>query len=220
MERRPLRILLTSGATRERIDPVRFISNDSTGYMGRLLAEECLKRGFRPTVIAGAQQEPLPEEAVCISVESAAQMQNALYAQSAHADVVIMAAAVADYRPVRVLSAKQAREKQWHLQLEGVPDLIAQMPRHEGQIVVGFALESEDVVRRAQAKCERKRLDLLLAQQVGGHTSPFGRRSVQAWLITPGSEAEALGRIDKAGVAALLLDKIEALWYRAKCSRV
>ncbi len=215
---KPLKVLITSGATREAIDPVRFISNHSTGYMGRLLAEEALRRGHQVTVIAGAQQEPLPRDAVCVSVEQASDMQSALNEQSADADVVIMAAAVADYRPAQVLKSKQSRTHKWTLELEGIPDLIAQMPRHEGQIVVGFALETESVPERAQGKLERKQLDLVLAQEAGMAQAPFGRQTVNAWLLAKDGASEALGLISKPDVARLLLDKIEALWYRAKCS--
>src|SRR3989338_3828596 len=144
--RRPLRIVITAGPTREPIDPVRFLSNYSTGYMGARLAAEALARGHRVTVISGPSSEPLSSGARVVAVETASDMEHALRQQAKHADVVIMAAAVSDFRPVRAASTKLPRRLRYRLALEATPDIIARLPRHTGQVVVGFALETNDVL--------------------------------------------------------------------------
>ena len=211
--RRRRHVLITSGPTREPIDRVRFISNYSTGYMGAQLATEALSRGYRVTVISGPSMERLPTAASVIPVEETAQMEHALRRHAAAADAVIMAAAVADYRPARVTASKFPRTNRLTLTLQATPDLIAGLPRRRGQIVAGFALETDRVVAKAARKLHAKRLDLLLAQQANSAGSPFGRQRIRAWLLQRGSGPQSLGVISKRAAARLLLDKVEALWY-------
>ena len=211
--RRPLRILLSAGPTREPIDPVRFISNYSTGYMGSQLATEALARGHAVTVIAGPGTEPAPVAARRIAVERSDELERAMRQHAGAADVVIMAAAVADFRPARRATTKLARHGPRSLRLVPTPDIIARLPRHRGQVVAGFAVESGHVLSRAAAKLRRKRLDLLVAQQINGTGAPFGRRPVHAWLLERGGTVVPLGVCSKTRIARALLDKIEALWY-------
>lgn len=208
-----MRILISSGPTREPIDPVRFLSNYSTGYMGAQLAKTSLARGHRVTVVSGPVTEPLPAKARVIRVEHAEEMAQALRDAARSADVIIMAAAVSDFRPSRCAASKLPRRNGMRLVLEATPDLIAHLPRRPRQLVVGFALETHAVVARANAKLRAKRLDLVLAQQVNGTEGPFGRHRVRAWLLSRDGEVEPLGMVSKPKVARVLLDKIEALWY-------
>ena len=210
---RPLRILISAGPTREPIDPVRFISNYSTGYMGAQVATEALARGHRVTVVSGPVSEPLPAGARIIRVERTSEMWRALQRQANHADVIIMAAAVADFRPARPMAEKIRRVRRWRLELEATPDIIGALPRRSGQVVAGFALETSRVLARAREKLRAKRLDVLLAQAMNGLGSPFGRRPVHAWLLSRDGEAVALGVVSKRTVAGALLDKVESLWY-------
>jgi len=234
-KRRPLTLLISAGPTREPIDPVRFISNYSTGYMGARLAAEALARGHRVVIVRGPTEEPMPAGARIVAVETSGEMARALHREGAHADVVLMAAAVCDFRPARVASRKLPRQATRSLRLEATPDLIAQLPRRVGQLRAGFALETGGVIPRARRKLRAKRLDLVLAQQLptpkrlvrgqanGGGLrpgargwragAPFGRRAVRAWLLGPGNEVEALGVRSKSALARALLDKAEALWY-------
>ena len=212
MKPRPLRILISSGPTREPLDPVRFISNYSTGYMGRQLAVQALARGHRVTVISGPGIEAFPSSARVIHVEQAVEMDRALHQHGPWADVIIMAAAVADFRMIRPAPRKLRRRATLALQLTAVPDIVAHLPRRSGQLIVGFALEAEHVVLRAKQKLRDKRLDLLVAQDVR-ESRPFGHRQVHAWLLERGGTIRKLGRLGKPQVARLLLDKIEALWY-------
>ena len=213
--RRSLRILIGSGPTREPIDPVRFISNYSTGYMGARLASEALARGHRVTVVSGPSLEPLPTAARIVSVETAQEMEQALRRFAAQADAVIMAAAVSDFRPSRLAAAKLKRTERRPrmLRLLATPDILARLPGRTHQTVAGFALETSAVLPRAARKLREKRLDLLVAQEANGSGTPFGRRRVRAWLLERTGRTVSLGRRSKAGIARALLDKVEALWY-------
>ena len=210
---RPLHIVISAGPTREPIDPVRFLSNYSTGYMGSRLATEALARGHQVTVVSGPSKELLPSRARVMLVETAKEMEHALRRQMKHADAVIMAAAVSDFRPVRAASRKLPRRVRHRLTLEATPDIVARLPRHARQVVVGFALETGDVLPRARRKLRAKRLDLLIAQRANGKGSPFGRQAVDAWLLERSGMVTKLGRLSKSKVARALLDKVEGLWY-------
>ena len=211
--KRPLRLLISAGPTREPIDPVRFISNYSTGYMGAQLATEALTRGHRVTVVSGPSVEPLPRGARVIPVERAEEMERALRRQAGSADAVIMAAAVSDFRPAHPASQKLPRSTSRRIRLVPTTDIIANLPRRRHQLVIGFALETDHVISSAKRKLRAKRLDLLLAQEVRGANTPFGRRRVHAWLLERGGKVTKLGDLPKQRVARALLDKMEALWY-------
>ena len=211
--KRRLRILISAGATREPIDAVRFISNYSTGYMGSRLAAEALRRGHRVTVVSGHAQEPMPPGARIVPVDDTKQMASAMRREAASADVVIMAAAVADFRPTKIRRTKLPRRTRLTLELEATPDIIAGVARRAGQVRVGFAVERGAVLPRAARKLKQKRLELLLAQRLNGNGEPFGRRLVSAWLLLRDEKPQPLGRISKPAAARRLLDKAEALWY-------
>ena len=208
-----LRVLIAAGPTREPIDPVRFLSNYSTGYLGAQLATEALGRGHRVTVVLGPAAEPMPRGARVIPVTTAREMAQALRRAAGRADAIIMAAAVCDFRPSRVSAVKLKRRPTLTLALEATPDLIGRLPRRASQVVVGFALESGRVVARATQKLRTKRLDMVLAQEVGYRRSPFGSTRVRAWVLARGGDVTPLGWVRKRTVARVLLDKIERLWY-------
>jgi len=232
---RRLRLLISAGPTRESIDPVRFLSNESTGYMGSRLAAEALARGHRVTVVSGPITEPLPGGARVVAVRTAREMEAAMRRHALRADAVIMAAAVSDFRPVRARASKLRRRARLSLRLASTPDILARLPRRRHQLRVGFALEGGRVVPAAARKLRAKGLDLVVAQsirpgsglrpersrrtqRVNGAGSPFGRRPVRAWLLSrrPGAQApevRSLGTVAKARVARVLLDKVEELWY-------
>ena len=206
-------MLITAGPTREPIDPVRFLSNYSTGYMGAQLAGEALRRGHRVTIIHGPTSEPMPSAARVIEVERAREMARALRREARRADAIIMAAAVADYAPARRARSKLKRAGRTTLRLRATPDLIGRLPRRKGQIIAGFALETERAIPRANAKLREKRLDLIVAQHATPARGPFGRQPVRAWLLERAGAVIPLGRLPKPRIARALLDKIEALWY-------
>lgn len=164
------------------------------------------------TLIHGPCEARFPGRVALIPIESTAELQRELVRCSRRADAVIMAAAVADFRPIRRAVRKIPRRRRLALHLEATPDVIGRLPRRRGLLVAGFALETHDVVRRARRKLREKRLDLVVAQDAG-QRSPFGRVPVEAWLLAQDGSVAALGRRSKRMVARALLDKLEALWY-------
>ena len=223
--RRPLHLLISSGPTREPLDPVRFISNYSTGYMGHALAAEALRRGHHVTVVSGSSGLPPPRGARVISVERAGDLQQAMRREAPKADVIIMAAAVSDFQPVRTARRKLARRGALRLHLKATPDIVGTLPRRRGQLVVGFALETANAEARARQKLQAKRLDLIIGQRMpvsparpehrpgNGHGSPFGRRPVEAVILDARGSVKRPGRITKPMLARLILDEINRLWY-------
>lgn len=207
-----MRVLISAGPTREWLDPVRYLSNESTGYLGARLAAEALARGHHVTVVHGPVSEPLPRGARMVPVADSRQMERAMRREAKAADAVLMAAAVADFRPVRRARTKLARRGQLRVQLEATPDIVGRLPRRPGQVIAGFALETGQVLARAGRKLRQKRLDVIVAQDAAAG-SPFGRRSVRAWLLTRDGSVTRLGRAAKSAIARALLDKVEGLWY-------
>src|SRR3989338_2820994 len=206
------RVLISAGPTREPLDPVRYLSNESTGYMGARLAAEALLRGHRVTVVRGPASEPFPRGARIIPVTSANEMERAMRRQARGADAVMMGAGVAAFRPARASGTKLPRRARLTLTLEATPDIVARLPRRPGRVVAGFALETARVLPHAARKLREKQLDLLVAQSAR-RGFPFGRRKVRAWLVERGGRVTDLGWAAKPAVARALLDKIEAPWY-------
>ena len=212
-ERRPLHLVVTTGATREPLDPVRFLSNYSTGFMGACLAEEALRRGHRVTVISGPAVYAPPSEAAVVHVETAAQMQQALSQRFPEADVLIMAAAVSDFQPATPRAFKRPRAGMVRLTLKATPDIVAGLPRRRDQRLVGFALETGQALVHAQRKLKRKRLDLIVGQEFSATGGPFGKRPVSAFLVHASGRVTRLGVISKPHLARAILDEVEHLWY-------
>ena len=211
--RRRRRLLISSGPTREPIDPVRFLSNYSTGYMGYCLAREARRRGYGVTVVSGpAAWRPLPGARV-VRVEQAGQMRQALARHLPTADALIMAAAVCDFRPAKRAAAKLPRHSTQRLSLIATPDILASLPVRRGQVRVGFALETSASLARVAGRLKRKRLDLIVGQSANGRGGPFGQQPVEAVLLSAAGGVRRLGRIAKPRLARALLDEIEQLWY-------
>lgn len=181
--------------------------------MGLKLAEEALRRGHRVTMVCGPVQEKMPDKARVVFVERASEMAQALRAHSKQKDAIVMAAAVADYEPLSSAKAKIRRGATMTLKLKATPDIIASLPRRRGQVVAGFALETSQVLKRARQKLNKKRLDLILAQDARAGKGPFGETALHAWILERGGKLASLGRLSKASVARQLLDKVEALCY-------
>jgi phosphopantothenoylcysteine decarboxylase/phosphopantothenate--cysteine ligase len=206
------RVVITSGGTREPIDPVRFIGNRSSGKMGRALTMEALARKANVTLVtANAETDP-PAAAEVIEVETAREMQDALMARLHGADVVIGAAAVADYRAEQQSPTKHKRSgDSLTLALVENPDIIAGAARERqpGQVMVGFAAETDNLLEQGQKKLHAKGLDLILANAVGAD-SGFGADSLEAALIGRDGVTE-LGSLSKEEVAEKLFDRIASL---------
>ncbi|HET7677143.1 MAG TPA: bifunctional phosphopantothenoylcysteine decarboxylase/phosphopantothenate--cysteine ligase CoaBC [Candidatus Limnocylindrales bacterium] len=208
-------VLVTAGGTAEPIDPVRFVGNRSSGRMGVAIAEGALARGARVTLVVGTTSVPLPEGARVVEAVTAAQMRRAVLEALPAADALVMAAAVADFRPRRAATSKLTRADGLTLELEPTEDILAEAsalaatmrPR---PIVVGFAAETGSL-ERAVEKAERKGVDLLAANDVSEAGSGFGSPTNRITLIVPGEAPDPWPLLPKPEVAQRLLDRVAAL---------
>jgi phosphopantothenoylcysteine decarboxylase/phosphopantothenate--cysteine ligase len=210
------RVLVTAGPTIEDIDPVRFVGNRSSGRMGFAIAAEAARRGALVTLVAGPTAIEAPEGLEVVRVRSAAEMHRAVLARSDGLDVVVMAAAVADYAPVDRAIDKIAKEADTlTLVLRKTSDILADLgtrrvARGEGPVLVGFAAETTDVRARARAKREGKHVDMIVANDVSRSDSGFDV-DTNAVTIVDAEGADELPLQSKARVASQVLDRVERL---------
>ncbi|PKB79458.1 MAG: bifunctional 4'-phosphopantothenoylcysteine decarboxylase/phosphopantothenoylcysteine synthetase [SAR202 cluster bacterium Io17-Chloro-G9] len=207
-----LKIVVSAGGTQEPIDPVRFISNRSSGKMGYAIAEAARDRGAAVTIVAapGALADPVGVRV--IRVETALEMQHAVVAATEDADALIMAAAVADWRPEEAADnkLKSGGAATSELQLKKTPDIVAGLTR-DGLVKVGFAAETEDLVSNAQEKLAAKGLDLIVANDVSVEGSGFGADTNEVVLIDANGGRDAPGLLPKYEVGHRILDRVAAL---------
>jgi len=205
-----VRILVTAGPTHEPLDPVRFIGNRSSGTMGVAVAAEAARRGADVTLVLGPGTVPPPVGADVVHVETADEMHAAVTARAGDADVVVMAAAVADFRPKSVADVKLKKESGVpELVLEPTPDIIAELgeAKRTGQILVGFAAETGDVEAAGTEKLRRKHLDLLVANVVGRAGTGFGSSTNDALIIGPTGTVGPMQRWTKGELARAIVDR-------------
>lgn len=209
--------LVTAGGTIEPIDPVRFLGNRSSGKMGYAIAEEAARRGARVTLIAGATvvlPDPDHPHIRTLHVESAEEMKNAVIEASVRADVVIKAAAVADYRVKEIASEKiKKSDETMTLSLIKNPDILKELgeKKREGQILVGFAAETEHLLENAKEKLRKKRLDLLVANDVSRKGAGFASDHNEVKILHADGSIEDIPLQRKSRIASILLDRIEVL---------
>jgi len=204
------RIIVTAGGTQEPIDPVRYLGNHSSGKMGLALAEEAVRRGAQVTLLHGAISVPVPERVEAQSTPSAHDMAEAVRSLAPHADVLIMAAAVADYRAASVAPHKIKKGSALRVDLEPTVDILASI-KDLPLIKVGFAAETQGLLESARDKLQRKRLDLIVGNDVSAEGSAFGSDTNQVVLIGRDGAAEELPLLSKREVAARILDRVETL---------
>lgn len=208
------RIVITAGPTHEPIDPVRFIGNRSSGKMGIALAQEASSRGAEVTLILGPGTDDAPPGVDVVRVETAEEMRDATVHAADGAHAVIMAAAVADFRPKATADAKLKKDAgPPELLLEPTPDIVSELAsrRATGQVLVGFAAETENVEAAGQEKLRRKGLDLLVANLVGVRDSGFGSQTNRAALLGPEGTLEPMRLWTKRELAAAVCDRILSL---------
>ena len=172
-----MRIVISAGPTREAIDPVRFITNRSTGKMGYAIARAAVKMNLQTVLVSGPVNLAPPEGVEFVPVESAAEMADAMKKAAAEADIIVMAAAVADYRPKQYSTSKVKKsDGDMCIELERTEDILLSLGKNKkpGQILVGFAAETDDLLQNAQGKLERKNLDYIAANIVGVPGRGFG----------------------------------------------
>ena len=206
-------LLVTAGPTREMLDPVRFLSNVSTGYMGYAIAREAKRMGFRVTLISGPTHLTSPQGIRYVPVVSAQEMERAVFRNWPKTDILIMTAAVCDYTPVRFSPSKIKRVEQKTIRFKRTSDILAAIGKRKGnRIVVGFALETESLKRNAMRKLKAKNLDFIVANWYGQGNNPFGGNPTSMILMDQHGVKKRFQRMTKAQIAKLLLIEILRFW--------
>ena len=204
------RVVISAGGTREPLDPVRFISNYSTGKMGYALAEAARDRGAEVTLVSTVSTLPVPYGAGLVHVETVAEMREAVLAACRNADVLIMAAAVSDYRPAERADRKVKKgPDRKAIELEKTADFLLEVP--DSVVKVGFAAETHDLLSYAQGKLAEKRLDLIAANDVTAPGSGFAVDTNQLTILDAAGGQEALPLLSKYDAAWRLLDRVVAV---------
>ncbi|TEB17915.1 Coenzyme A biosynthesis bifunctional protein CoaBC [Pelotomaculum sp. FP] len=208
-------VLVTAGPTVEPIDPVRYLTNRSSGKMGYAVAGAALRRGARVILVSGPTALKPPHGVEFIGVETAREMFDAVLANYPHVDVVVKSAAVADYRPKEAAQHKiKKNQDEMTIELEKNPDILAELGRRKThQLLVGFAAETKELEKNALRKLEMKNLDLLVANDVTRPGAEFGSDTNIVKLVYPGQIIVQLPKMDKKTLADRILD--EALNLRA-----
>ena len=208
------KVVVSAGGTREPVDPVRYVGNYSSGKMGYALAEAARDRGADVVLVSAPTALAAPYAVRVIDVSRAAEMRDAVVAECADADVVIMAAAVADYQPAEAIGQKiKRRQEGLSLSLVRTPDILAEIGQRPGLVKVGFAAESEDLLANARGKLEEKGLDLIAANDVTAEGCGFGSDTNKVTLLDREGE-EDLPLMSKYDVSARVLDRVAALLGR------
>jgi phosphopantothenoylcysteine decarboxylase/phosphopantothenate--cysteine ligase len=203
------RILVTAGPTRENIDPVRFMSNHSTGVFGYAIASEAKKRGHVVTLVSGPTALERPKGVKFVAVESALDMMRSVMREAKNADCVIMAAAVADWRP-RKAAKNKIKKGSASVKLELVknPDILAELGKKKGnKVLVGFALETEDLIKNALKKLKAKNLDIVIANKLSKKSAVFGNNPAKIAILDRFGAKEEVRAGSKARMAQIILDK-------------
>jgi phosphopantothenoylcysteine decarboxylase/phosphopantothenate--cysteine ligase len=206
-------VLVTAGPTREPLDPVRYLSNRSSGRMGYALATQAVRRGAQVTLVTGPTHLPPPSGIRVIPVQTALEMRDAVLHAAGSATIVIKAAAVADYRPGRLATEKMAsKQAGLRLELEPTPDILRELGAQKGgRFLVGFAAETHDLREHAQAKLLAKGADLIVANDVSRTDIGFDAADNEVVLLDRWGGVVALPRRSKGEVADLILDRIQEL---------
>jgi phosphopantothenoylcysteine decarboxylase/phosphopantothenate--cysteine ligase len=208
-----LKVLITAGPTWEMLDPVRMLTNRATGKMGYALAVMARRRGAKVTLISGPTELPAPCGVELISVRSAVEMRDAVMKCMKKATVIIKAAAVADYRPASLSASKiKKKEGPLTLNLERNPDIIAEAGRMKGKrVLVGFAMETENLVENAKNKLKNKNMDLIVGNDLSSPDAGFRADTNIVKIIDRRGRVESLPLLDKREVAERILDRIKTL---------
>jgi phosphopantothenoylcysteine decarboxylase/phosphopantothenate--cysteine ligase len=211
------RVLVSAGGTREPIDAVRFVGNRSSGRMGVAVAAEAARRGARVTLLGANLAVPVPEGVELVTTPTAVDLEREALARGPGADVVVMAAAVADYRPAEALAGKRPKDRAtWTVELEPTTDVLARLgeTRTDGQILVGFAADrGETGLERARGKLRDKGADLFVFNDVARSDIGFDAADNEVTLLTAAGERR-VAKAPKEQIAAAVLDEVERLLTR------
>lgn len=203
-------VLVTAGPTREKIDPIRYITNHASGKMGYAIAEAARDRGAKVTLVSGPTSLERPSGVEFVAVESVQDMFDAVMQHLPESDIVIKSAAVSDYRPKIVQEHKMKKgDGPLVLELDKAPDILKTVgERKTKQFVVGFAAETQDVLKHAQSKIERKNLDMIVANNVLTEGAGMGSDTNVVTIMTRAGEQLALDKLSKRAVAEKILDAV------------
>ncbi len=203
-------VLIAAGPTREKIDPVRFISNYSTGMFGYELAYEAIRRGAHVILVSGPTNLKAPQGVKLIGVETALEMRKAVLAELKKADYIIMSAAVCDWRLEKVASRKIKRSTgKVTLRLVENPDILSEVcARKAGRVVAGFALETEDLEKNALKKLFKKNADLIVANALRRRSPIFGDNNVDVVIIDRFGNRQRVRNKSKRDLSKIILDKV------------
>lgn len=207
------KVLVTAGPTMERLDPVRYLTNHSTGKMGYAIARHCMQRGAEVTLVTGRTETPKPSFVRIVDVVSAKDMAAAVKACYEEQDIIIKAAAVADYRPVEISDEKmKKKDGELAIALERTEDILQFLGdnRREGQFLCGFSMETENMLENSRAKLEKKHVDMIVANNVKQAGAGFGTDTNIVTLITKDSVRE-LPLMSKEEVAKQMIDTIQSM---------
>ena len=216
-----LRVLVTAGPTQEAVDPVRYITNHSTGKMGYAIATVCARRGASVTLVSGPTGLQKPRFVQTVDIKSAREMYEAVTAQAQEQDIIVKAAAVADYRP-KYVSIEKIKKigGELTLELERTDDILAYLGEHkrQGQFLCGFAMETQDLIENARKKLQKKHLDMIVANSLRVEGAGFGGDTNVVTIITENEEI-SLGKMSKEETASKIIDRILAERESGKESR-
>ncbi|MBO8168157.1 MAG: bifunctional phosphopantothenoylcysteine decarboxylase/phosphopantothenate--cysteine ligase CoaBC [Thermoanaerobacteraceae bacterium] len=203
------KVLVTAGGTREPLDPVRFLGNRSSGKMGFAVAKVAAERGAEVVLVHANTHLPLPPQVRAVPVTTAEEMYHAVIKEFSDCDVVVKAAAVADFRPKMHAEKLKKQGNQLTITLEPTVDILAQLGRKKKkQVLVGFAAETNDLLANARDKIEKKNLDLIVANDVSRPDIGFASDDNQVTFLYPDGRHEPLGKMTKEAVAQEILDRV------------
>ncbi len=211
-----MRILVTAGPTRESLDPVRYITNHSTGKMGYAIAEQAQRRGAEVTLVTGPVSLKIPDGVNGIKITTAEEMYQAVMSCEDTQDMIIKAAAVADYRPKQVNPEKtKKKDGALVIELERTKDILAELGsrKREEQCICGFSMETEHVLENSRVKLKKKNVDMIAANSIRESGAGFGGDTNHLVLITDAGE-EDIGMLTKEACADRLLDKLYEIWKK------
>ncbi|MBN1405525.1 MAG: phosphopantothenoylcysteine decarboxylase [Candidatus Omnitrophica bacterium] len=220
--KQPMRVLVTAGPTREFIDPVRFISNLSTGNMGYALAKTAAKRGHKTVLVSGPVNIIPKKNIKIIKVNSCGDMFKAVKQHFDNSDCLVMAAAVSDFRPRQVGAHKLKKDKvlaDGKINLVQNPDILLWAGRHKkAKVLAGFCMETQNLLKQARRKLKTKNADIIAANKISRHNPAFGSKPTTIYIVDKAGNTEKIGPKSKDKIASILLDKIETLWYKKSIS--
>ena len=205
-----LNVLVTAGPTQEAADPVRYLTNHSTGKMGYAIATVCARRGASVTLVSGPTALKKPQFVRTVEITTAKEMFEAVTERAAEQDIIVKAAAVADYRPKSVSSEKmKKKDGELTLELERTDDILAWLGGHKrpGQFLCGFAMETQDLIGNARQKLQKKNLDMIVANSLRVEGAGFGGDTNVVTMITENEEL-SLGKMSKEETASKIMDRI------------